>query len=139
MASSLHRTRLPHSRLVQGVPAGSTRRLKWHCANCRSGLTGFVVTGANFRAGDARRSEPALAVAAATKCRGVCSRPVIEQFPYLEEAIQASLRDEADRARFYAQMLLHRFHDPLTADQLRALAVDLERQAAPLRNRRTTP
>jgi hypothetical protein len=69
----------------------------------------------------------------------VCSRPAIEQFPQLEEAIQASLRDEADRACFYAQMLLHRFHDPLTADQLRALAVDLERQAAPLRNRRTTP
>jgi hypothetical protein len=39
---------------------------------------------------------------------------VMEHFPHLAEAIQASLRDEADRACFYAQMLLHRFHDPLT-------------------------
>jgi hypothetical protein len=68
----------------------------------------------------------------------------MEQFRHLAEAIQASLRDEADRARFYAQMLLHRFHDPLTADQLRAFAVDLERQAGALvaaqrSNLRTTP
>ena len=71
----------------------------------------------------------------------MCSRPVIEQCPHLEEAIQASLRDEADRARFYAQTLVHRFHDPVTADRLWALAVDLERQAATLAvllNRRTT-
>ena len=54
---------------------------------------------------------------------------VMEQFSH-SEAIQASLRDEAERA--HAQMLLHRFRDPLTADQLRALAVDLERQAAAL-------
>lgn len=40
------------------------------------------------------------------------------------------LREEAERARFYAQMLLHRFRDPVTADRLRAVAADLERQAA---------
>jgi hypothetical protein len=37
--------------------------------------------------------------------------------------------------RFYAQMLLHRFRDPVTADRLRAVAADLERQAAALQAR----
>jgi hypothetical protein len=57
---------------------------------------------------------------------------VMEQFPHLVEATQAALRDEADRLRFYAQMLLHRFRDPVTADHLQAVAVNLERQAAVL-------
>jgi hypothetical protein len=39
-------------------------------------------------------------------------------------------------------MLLHRFRDPVTADRLRAFAIDLERQAttliAALRNLRAT-
>ena len=74
-----------------------------------------------------------LAVATATKMpRRAFIMTVMDHFPHLAEAIQASLRDEADRARFYAQMLVHRFHDPVTADQLWALAVDLERQAAAL-------
>jgi mannitol-1-phosphate/altronate dehydrogenase len=56
----------------------------------------------------------------------------VEQLPQLVEPTQAALRDEADRVRFYAQMLRHRFRDPVTADQLQAVAVDLERQAAAL-------
>jgi hypothetical protein len=61
----------------------------------------------------------------------------------LADVTHVTLREEAERARFYAQMLLHRFRDPVTADRLRAVAADLERQAAawvafPL-NRNGTP
>jgi mannitol-1-phosphate/altronate dehydrogenase len=60
----------------------------------------------------------------------------------LADVSTVTLREEADRARFYAQMLLHRFRDPVTAERLRAVAADLERQAAARvaaqRNRRTT-
>ena len=43
-------------------------QLEWQCANCRSGMTDFVVTGAHFGAKEPHRSR----VGRNTKCQRKC-------------------------------------------------------------------
>jgi hypothetical protein len=56
---------------------------------------------------------------------------MVEQSPHSARALLL----QADRARFYAHAFAHFFRDPEAADRLRALAVDLEGQAAALQAR----